>query len=78
MATLSIRLPDSVHKNVKLWAEKEGVSINQFLSSAAAEKLAALATEDYINQQAARASRSAFEAALNEAPDVAEQFDAAT
>ena len=75
MATLSIRLPDSIHKNVKLWADKEGMSINQFLSSAAAEKLAALATEEYINKRAARASRSAFDAALDEAPDVPDEFD---
>lgn len=75
MAILSIRLPDSIHKNVKLWAEKEGMSINQFLSSAAAEKLAALATEEYINKRAARASRSAFKAALGEAPDVPDAFD---
>lgn len=75
MATLSIRLPDSVHKNVRIWADKEGISINQFLSSAAAEKLAALATEEYINERAARASRVAFDAALDEAPDVPDQFD---
>lgn len=75
MVTLSIRLPDSIHKNVKLWAEREGISINQFISSAAAEKLAALAAEDYVQQRAARASRAAFEAALDEAPDVADEFD---
>ncbi len=75
MATLSIRLPDSVHKNIKLWAEREGISINQFISSAAAEKLAALAAEEYIQQRAARASRAAFEAALDEAPDKEDEFD---
>ena len=75
MTTLSVRLPDSIHKNIKQWAEKEGVSMNQFLSSAAAEKLAALATESYIEKRAKLASRKAFEAALNEAPDVPDEFD---
>ncbi len=72
MTTLSVRLPDSIHKHIKQWAEKEGISMNQFLSSAAAEKLAALATESYIEKRAKRASREAFEAAMNEVPD---EFD---
>jgi len=75
MTTLSVRLPDSIHKNVKQWAEKEGISMNQFLSSAAAEKLAALATESYIKVRAKRASRVAFENALDKAPDVPDEFD---
>ena len=49
--------------------------MNQFLSSAAAEKLAALATETYIEKRAKRASREAFEAAMNEVPDVSDEFD---
>jgi len=75
MTTLSVRLPDSIHKNIKQWAEKEGISMNQFLSSAAAEKLAALATETYIEKRAKRASREAFEAAMQEVPDVPDAFD---
>jgi len=70
MTTLSIRLPDSVHKGVRNWAEQEGISINQFVSSAVAEKLAALATETYLKDRAAKGSRAAFEAALAEVPDV--------
>ena len=49
--------------------------MNQFLSSAAAEKLAALATESYIEKRAKLAPRKAFEAALSEAPDVSDEFD---
>ena len=75
MTTLSVRLPDSIHKNIKQWAEKEGVSMNQFLSSAAAEKLAALATESYIKTRAKRASREAFEQAMDKVPDVPDEFD---
>lgn len=71
MTTLSIRLPESIHHNAKIYAEREGTSLNQLVATALAEKLAALATEDYINQRARRASREAFEAALALVPDVA-------
>lgn len=75
MEKLTLRLPTSLHGKIKELAKQEGISINQFISSAAAEKLAALATEDYIQMRAKRASRSAFDAALDEAPDVADEFD---
>lgn len=38
MSTLSVRLPESLHKKIKEIAKEEKVSINQFISSAAAEK----------------------------------------
>ena len=38
--------------------------MNQLISTALAEKLAALATADYLEQRASRVSRSQFEAAL--------------
>ncbi|HVZ31923.1 MAG TPA: hypothetical protein VG963_05830, partial [Polyangiaceae bacterium] len=48
----------------------EGVSLNQLLSSAAAEKLAALMTEEYLAQRAKRSSRKKFDAALAKVPRV--------
>lgn len=39
MTALTIRLPASVHKEIKALAEAEGVSINQFLTLAAVEKI---------------------------------------
>ena len=44
MATLSIRLPDSLHRQLKGLATKEKVSINQLISTAVAEKMSALMT----------------------------------
>ena len=44
MSALSIRLPDSVHEKVKNLAEKDHISINQFVSSAVIEKITALET----------------------------------
>ncbi len=77
MSILSVRLPDSLHRNVREWAQKEGISINQFISSAAAEKLAALAAEDYLIVRASRTNRAAFEQALAEVPNVPDAFDEA-
>jgi predicted HicB family RNase H-like nuclease len=41
MSTLSVRLPNSLHQKLRECAEREGTSINQLISSAVAEKLAA-------------------------------------
>ena len=70
MSALSLRLPESLHKQVKELAEKEGISINQFVTSAVAEKMAALVTEEYLSKRASRGKRQAFEAVLKKVPDV--------
>jgi hypothetical protein len=70
MATLSLRLPESIHRHLTRLAKAEGVSLNQLLSSAAAEKLAALMTEEYLAERAKRASRGKFDAALAAVPNV--------
>lgn len=69
MSTLSLRLPDSLHRAVRELAEKDGISINQFIASAVGEKLAALMTEDYLAARAARGNRQAYEAVLSRALD---------
>ena len=60
MSTVSISVPDSVKRNVERLAAKDGISVDQFYATAAAEKLSALETADYIAQRAARADREAF------------------
>ena len=70
MSTLSVRLPDSVHRNARRYSEREGTSLNQLVATAVAEKLAALGAEEYIRQRAERADDDAFEAALAAVPDV--------
>ncbi len=69
-AALSLRLPASLHKHAKRLAEQEGISVNQLISTALAEKLAALATEEYLLQRGKRASRRKFDAVLSRVPDV--------
>lgn len=68
MSALSLRLPDSVHRHIKEFAQKEGVSINQFIASAVAEKVSALATEEYLQARAERADKNAFEVILSKVP----------
>ncbi len=71
MSTVSLRLPSSLHKGVKQLAEREGVSMNQIIATAVAEKLSALMTEDYLAERAARGSRERFEAVLRKVPKLA-------
>lgn len=68
MTTLSLRLPESLHRGARELAKQEGISINQFIAVAVAEKISALATEEYILQRGRRASREKFEAALAQVP----------
>ena len=76
MRTLSIRLPDSLHKRIKQMAKAEGISMNQFITLAVAEKISALATVEYLEERAKRGSRQKFEAVLANVPDVEpEEYD---
>jgi predicted transcriptional regulator len=68
MSTLSLRIPDSTHQRLKAWAQQDKVSINQFISTAVAEKLAALATLEYVEMRAQKGNKTSFEAALAKVP----------
>ena len=70
MSTLSVRLPDSLHKRIKKMAEGEGISMNQFITLAVTEKISALMTVDYLKSRARRGDREKFEAVLENVPDV--------
>ncbi len=70
MSTLSLRLPTSLHRNLRELAQREGVSINQIINAAVGEKVAALHTLDYLRERAGRGSRAAFDMVLAKVPDV--------
>ncbi|HED38619.1 MAG TPA: toxin-antitoxin system HicB family antitoxin [Ignavibacteria bacterium] len=70
MSTLSLRLPDSVHNKIREFSRKEGISINQFIASAASEKISAFATLDYLEMRAKRANKKKYEEALSKIPNV--------
>lgn len=66
MSTLNLRLPESLHEQVRVLAKGDGVSINQFITLAVSEKVATLVTLDYIAERASRADREQFEQALQQ------------
>jgi hypothetical protein len=68
MSALSLRLPESIHRHIREIAKKEGVSINQFISSAVSEKISALMTEDYLEKRATRAKKRDFRKILSKVP----------
>ncbi|MDZ7806269.1 MAG: DUF6290 family protein [Gracilimonas sp.] len=70
MSTLSVRLPESLHKKIKELAEKEGISMNQFITLAVSEKMSALLTVDYLKERAERGSKQKFDKIMDQVPDV--------
>jgi predicted DNA-binding ribbon-helix-helix protein len=69
MAAFMIRLPNSVHQKIKELAERDEISVNQFIASAASEKMASVLTVDYLRAEAAKGKRKDFEAFLKMLPD---------
>ncbi len=69
MTALTIRLPNSVHQKIKELAERDQISVNQFIASAAAEKMASVLTLDYLKAEAAKGRRRDFEHYMGKAPD---------
>ena len=70
MSALSIRLPESLHQRVRELSAREGISINQLIATALAEKMSAIMTADYLEARARRGTRKRFLAALAQVPDV--------
>jgi len=68
MSTVSIQIPESVKRHVERLAARDGISVDQFYASAAAEKLAALETADYIARRVAGADREEFLRVLAKVP----------
>jgi len=67
--TVSLQLPNSLHRQVCRLAERESVSVSQLVTLALAEKLSALMTQEYLTERAERGSRKKFENAMAKAAD---------
>lgn len=70
MSVLSLRLPDSLHEKARELAEREDISLNQFIALAVAEKMSALLMSEYLEERASRGSRERFRRILARVPDV--------
>jgi hypothetical protein len=70
MSTVTIKLPENLIERVRELTANEGITVDQFIASAAAEKLSAFLTIDHLRRRAACAKRKDFEAFLNLSPEV--------
>ncbi len=77
MSSLNLRLPDYLHDHIRELAKREGVSINQLITLAVAEKVSALDAATYLRERADRADEDAYREVLAAVPDVpADEHDA--
>lgn len=70
MATLSGRIPHSLHDQIRDLARREGVSINQLILTAVAEKAASLRTARYLKLLDRLFDREELQRAMAQVPDV--------
>ena len=70
MSTLSLRLPKSLHEQLRELAQEDGISVNQFIMLAVAEKVASISTIEYLQKRAKRGGREKLLAVLNKAPNI--------
>lgn len=79
LSTYPLRLPKSLKEKVTQSAKRDGVSVNQFIALAVAEKVSALETEQFFAERARRSDREAFRALLlregGEAPRPGDEID---
>ncbi len=65
VATFPLRLPVSLKTALESISDRDGTSMNQFLVVAAAEKIAAMQTEEFFLERRNRADQEAFRRILN-------------
>lgn len=76
MSTMTLSLPESIHAKVREVSAQEGVTTDQFIAAAVAEKLAAFLSVEYLEERARRGSREKFLTVLAKVPDVEpEEYD---
>jgi hypothetical protein len=70
-STFPLRLPKSVKAAVEKLAREEGISMNQFVATAVAEKLAVMGAAAYFAERKGRADLDAFRRILRRKGGVA-------
>lgn len=69
MSSVTVEIPDSLKRSIEALAAAEGYTLEQFLASAAGEKLAVVLTTNYLRQEAAAGRREDFDRYLAAVPD---------
>jgi hypothetical protein len=60
VSTYPLRLPLSIKEEAERLAAQDGSSLNQFVATAVAEKIAALRTADFFTGRKGKSNREAF------------------
>ena len=69
MSSVTVEIPDSLKRSIEALAAAEGYTLEQFLASAAGEKLAVVLTTNYLREEAAAGRREDFDRYLAAVPD---------
>ena len=68
MSTLTVHLPDSIRAEIEALALRDGVSADQFMATAAAEKVSALRMLDFLREEAAAGREEDWDFVLSRVP----------
>jgi hypothetical protein len=69
MSILTIRIPEAVQAQVREMAERDGITIDEFIASAAEEKVKARKDFEYLESLAAQAKRADWDYVMSRVPD---------
>jgi hypothetical protein len=69
MSALNLHLSKSLHQAARELAAEDGISVNQLVTTALAEKISALRTVEYLQERAAHADESNWERIFSAIPD---------
>ena len=69
-ARVSLHLPASLKAAAEDFARRDGVSLNQFISTAVAQKMGAVEAADFFRKRGADGDRQRAVGFLRDAPDV--------
>lgn len=70
MSALNVRLPESIHRRLRILAQQEGISLNSLIASAVTEKIAILDAETVLLERAARGSIPEFKKLMARVPNI--------
>lgn len=65
----TIKAMECAVASVRELAERDEISVNQFIAAAVSEKMASVMTVDYLKQEAAKGNRRDFDRFLNLVPN---------
>lgn len=68
MSAVTLHLPDALQTHIAALAARGGYSVDQFLISAASEKLSAMLTVNYLQDEASKGIREDFERYMEAVP----------